>query len=115
MDHLFDREYERLKTELERNSKALVRSSNFSALETHYPTSLQLKSTNDTATDNRISKGECILELASLGIRVTTAICEAPALNFLKPAVGIAGVICDMARVSVHHFLSSSFSFNASR
>ncbi|KAJ7764436.1 hypothetical protein B0H14DRAFT_2971663, partial [Mycena olivaceomarginata] len=80
MSHLFDREYQRLKTELKRSSKAL------------------LESTNDTATDGGISHADGILELASLSIRVATAICEAPALNFLIPAVGIAGVIYDTAR-----------------
>ncbi|KAJ7830358.1 hypothetical protein B0H14DRAFT_3715704 [Mycena olivaceomarginata] len=80
MTHLFDREYQRLKTELKRSSTAL------------------LQSTNDTATDGGILHADGILELASLSIRVATTIWEAPAPNFLKPAAGNAGVICDTTR-----------------
>ncbi|KAJ7764456.1 hypothetical protein B0H14DRAFT_2633623 [Mycena olivaceomarginata] len=60
MTHLFDREYQRLKTELKRSSTAL------------------LQSTNDTATDGGILHADGILELASLSTRA----------QFLKPRCG---------------------------
>lgn len=46
-----------------------------------------------------ISRGDSIIELASLTARATGTICDAPMLNFLKPAVGIAGIVCDTAKV----------------
>ncbi|KAJ7484607.1 hypothetical protein FB451DRAFT_1169650 [Mycena latifolia] len=44
------------------------------------------------------SHSECVQELVSMSIRVTGAICEAPVLNFLKPVVGIAALICETAK-----------------
>jgi hypothetical protein len=46
-----------------------------------------------------ISRGDSIIELASLTARAAGTICNVPMLNFLKPAVGIAGVVCNMAKV----------------
>ncbi|KAJ7682974.1 hypothetical protein B0H17DRAFT_1205401 [Mycena rosella] len=44
------------------------------------------------------SRGDCVLELVSLGTRAAGALCEAPGLNFLKPMAGIAALICDSAK-----------------
>ncbi|KAJ7764435.1 hypothetical protein B0H14DRAFT_371022 [Mycena olivaceomarginata] len=81
MGHVFDRETQRLKSELKRISKAL------------------LKSTVDNSSMvDGISRGECILELVSLSIDAAGVVCDAPVLNFLKPIVGIAAMICDTAK-----------------
>ncbi|KAJ7116703.1 hypothetical protein C8R44DRAFT_855000 [Mycena epipterygia] len=47
------------------------------------------------------SRSDCVMELASLSARTVGAICDAPVLNFLKPAVGIGVLICDTAKFSV--------------
>ncbi|KAJ7488373.1 hypothetical protein FB451DRAFT_1227161 [Mycena latifolia] len=44
------------------------------------------------------SRSDCVLELVSLSTRAVGAICDAPVLNFLKPVVGIAALICDTAK-----------------
>jgi hypothetical protein len=46
------------------------------------------------------SRNESILELISLSTRVAGAICDVPVLNFLKPMVGIAALICDTAKAT---------------
>ncbi|KAJ7840759.1 hypothetical protein B0H13DRAFT_2100353 [Mycena leptocephala] len=45
-----------------------------------------------------VARNESILELISLSTRVAGAICDVPVLNFLKPMVGIAALICDTAK-----------------
>ncbi|KAJ7691811.1 hypothetical protein B0H17DRAFT_555689 [Mycena rosella] len=45
------------------------------------------------------SRSDCVLELLSLSTRAAGSVCEAPALNFLEPLVGIAALICDTAKV----------------
>ncbi|KAJ7938160.1 hypothetical protein B0H13DRAFT_1941807 [Mycena leptocephala] len=45
-----------------------------------------------------VARNESILELVSLSTRVAGAICDVPVLNFLKPMVGIAALICDTAK-----------------
>ncbi|KAJ7126097.1 hypothetical protein C8R44DRAFT_119799 [Mycena epipterygia] len=57
-----------------------------------------LGTSEKSSTSSGISRSDCILELASLSTRTAGAICEAPVLNFLKPAVGIAELICDTAK-----------------
>ncbi|KAJ7248936.1 hypothetical protein C8J57DRAFT_1724047 [Mycena rebaudengoi] len=44
-----------------------------------------------TRTDNAV-------EILSVSLHASTAICEAPPLNFLKPIVGIAALICETAK-----------------
>ncbi|KAJ7318936.1 hypothetical protein DFH08DRAFT_1035313 [Mycena albidolilacea] len=53
------------------------------------------------------ARNEYILEVATLGTRVAGAICEIPlpGLNFLKPVVGLAVLICDTAKVISGDFL----------
>ncbi|KAJ7192604.1 hypothetical protein GGX14DRAFT_546472 [Mycena pura] len=44
------------------------------------------------------SKSECALEVANVGILAASAICDAPVLNFLKPALGTVALICETAK-----------------
>ncbi|KAJ7728247.1 hypothetical protein B0H16DRAFT_1697516 [Mycena metata] len=44
-------------------------------------------------------RGECILEVASVGIRLAGAVVELPVVNLLKPLVVIAASICETAKV----------------
>jgi hypothetical protein len=44
--------------------------------------------------------GENAVEILSVSLRASTVICEAPPLNFLKPIIGIAALICETAKVS---------------
>ncbi|KAJ7479828.1 hypothetical protein FB451DRAFT_1239934 [Mycena latifolia] len=44
------------------------------------------------------SRSDCALEVVALSTRAAGAICEAPVLNFLKPVVGIAALICDTVK-----------------
>ncbi|KAJ7126075.1 hypothetical protein C8R44DRAFT_119672 [Mycena epipterygia] len=74
------RESSRLKAELENHLNTL------------------LTTCGKSPASSGISRSDCILELASLSTRTAGAICEAPVLNFLKPAVGLAALICDTAK-----------------
>ncbi|KAJ7249990.1 hypothetical protein C8J57DRAFT_1239551 [Mycena rebaudengoi] len=42
--------------------------------------------------------GENAVEILSVTLRASTVICEAPPLNFLKPIIGIAALICETAK-----------------
>ncbi|KAJ7250001.1 hypothetical protein C8J57DRAFT_1668495 [Mycena rebaudengoi] len=42
--------------------------------------------------------GENAVEILSVSLRASTVICEAPPLNFLKPIIGIAALICETAK-----------------
>ncbi|KAJ7248929.1 hypothetical protein C8J57DRAFT_1239937 [Mycena rebaudengoi] len=44
------------------------------------------------------TRGENAVEILSISLRASTVICEAPPLNFLKPIVGIAALICETAK-----------------
>ncbi|KAJ6466867.1 hypothetical protein C8R45DRAFT_1020359 [Mycena sanguinolenta] len=46
------------------------------------------------------SRKECILEIATIGTRAASALCDipAPALGFLKPIMGMAVLICETAK-----------------
>ncbi|KAJ7218677.1 hypothetical protein GGX14DRAFT_595582 [Mycena pura] len=44
------------------------------------------------------SKSESALEVASVGILAASTICDAPVLNFLKPALGTVALICETAK-----------------
>ncbi|KAJ7822422.1 hypothetical protein B0H13DRAFT_2681786 [Mycena leptocephala] len=79
----FLRESARLKTELDRNYKTLLEISK-------KPTTL-----------SSASRNECILEVATLGVRAAGAIYDLPGVNFLKPVFGMVAVICDTAK-TVH-------------
>ncbi|KAJ7249965.1 hypothetical protein C8J57DRAFT_1475121 [Mycena rebaudengoi] len=46
-----------------------------------------------TRTDNAV-------EILSVSLRASTIICEAPPLNFLKPIIGIAVLICETAKTA---------------
>ncbi|KAJ7135756.1 hypothetical protein C8R44DRAFT_768964 [Mycena epipterygia] len=76
----FKRETSRLKKELESQMNAVLAHS------------------GKPSKSPGIPRSDCILELASLSTRAAGAICEAPVLNFLKPAVGISELICDTAK-----------------
>ncbi|KAJ6562542.1 hypothetical protein B0H19DRAFT_99459 [Mycena capillaripes] len=39
-----------------------------------------------------------MIEIATIGTRAVSAICDIPGLNFLKPAVGMVGLICETAK-----------------
>ncbi|KAF7336841.1 hypothetical protein MVEN_02120200 [Mycena venus] len=80
MGHVFNTKARRLKAELKGLSHAFLEDAGIS-----------FKNTD-------LSHGECILELATLGVRTASAICDAPGLNFLKPAVGLAGILCETAK-----------------
>ncbi|KAJ7126077.1 hypothetical protein C8R44DRAFT_119692 [Mycena epipterygia] len=80
LGYKFKREGSRLKAELESHINAL------------------LATCGKPPASSGISRSDCILELASLSTRAAGAICEAPVLNFLKPVVGIAALICDTAK-----------------
>ncbi|KAJ7865638.1 hypothetical protein B0H14DRAFT_2734101 [Mycena olivaceomarginata] len=82
VEHIFDREARRLKTELKRTLNTLLEES---AKSLGY---------------SDISRRDSIFELASLTARAAGVICDAPVLNFLKPIVGIAVIICDTAKHS---------------
>ncbi|KAJ7028798.1 hypothetical protein C8F04DRAFT_48970 [Mycena alexandri] len=69
----------RLQADLSRVHKALVKTS--------------------TKPKSSASRGECILEVASVGIRLAGAVVELPVANFLKPLVVIAASICETAKV----------------
>ncbi|KAJ7245283.1 hypothetical protein C8J57DRAFT_1725310 [Mycena rebaudengoi] len=43
------------------------------------------------------TRRENAVEILSVSLRASTAICEAPPLNFLKPIVGIAVLVCETA------------------
>jgi len=73
-DFTFRRESPRLKSELDRAYQSL------------------------TSTKLLAPRNECALEIANIGTRVAGAICEIPVLNLLKPAVGMAALICDTAK-----------------
>ncbi|KAJ7439342.1 hypothetical protein FB451DRAFT_149388 [Mycena latifolia] len=91
----FQRETRRLKAELENHLYALLAMSN-----TLSPSA---------------SRSECVLELVSLTTRAAGAICEAPVLNFLKPLVGIAALICDTAKcVKGNHDAAADLAKHAS-
>ncbi|KAJ7786761.1 hypothetical protein B0H14DRAFT_3163679 [Mycena olivaceomarginata] len=53
-----------------------------------------------TSKARAASRNEYILEVATLSTRAASAICEIPlpGLSFLKPAVGMAALICDTAK-----------------
>ncbi|KAJ7485582.1 hypothetical protein FB451DRAFT_60797 [Mycena latifolia] len=62
-----------------------------------------------------LSRRECVLELVSLSTRAAGAICEAPVLNFLKPVVGVAAMICDTAKcVKSNHDAAADLAKRAS-
>ncbi|KAJ7245291.1 hypothetical protein C8J57DRAFT_1476515 [Mycena rebaudengoi] len=44
------------------------------------------------------TRRENAMEILSVSLRASTAICEAPPLNFLKPIVGIAVLVCETAK-----------------
>jgi hypothetical protein len=46
------------------------------------------------------TRRENAVEMLSVSLRASTAICEAPLLNFLKPIIGVAALICETAKVS---------------
>ncbi|KAJ7916185.1 hypothetical protein B0H13DRAFT_2658449 [Mycena leptocephala] len=73
----------RLQAELDRNYKSL------------------LKISKKPTTLSSASRNECILEVATLGVRAAGAICDIPGVNFLKPVFGMVAVICDTAK-TVH-------------
>ncbi|KAJ7497765.1 hypothetical protein FB451DRAFT_243057 [Mycena latifolia] len=80
LGYKFKRETRRLKAELENHLYDLI-------------------SMGSACSPSRsTSRSECVLELISLTTRAAGAICEAPVLNFLKPVVGIAALICDTAK-----------------
>ncbi|KAJ7176261.1 hypothetical protein C8R43DRAFT_1197896 [Mycena crocata] len=58
----------------------------------------KLGATDRTSTTRISSPTDNLVEIASVGIRVAGAICEAPGLNYLKPVVGIVSLICDTAK-----------------
>ncbi|KAJ7502287.1 hypothetical protein B0H11DRAFT_1907399 [Mycena galericulata] len=64
----------------------------------HTRDQLAICSSLKSATLPDASRSECILELVSLSTRAAGAVCDAPVLNFLKPVVGIASLICETAR-----------------
>ncbi|KAF7336805.1 hypothetical protein MVEN_02116300 [Mycena venus] len=80
MGHIFNTKTRRLKAELKGLSHAFLEDAGVSSGNSDSP------------------RGECILELATLGVRAASAICDVPGLNFLKPAVGLAGIICETAK-----------------
>ncbi|KAF7374561.1 hypothetical protein MSAN_00340700 [Mycena sanguinolenta] len=47
---------------------------------------------------SQAAEGISSVELANFSIQAASAICEAPVLNFLKPVVGIAGMIAETAQ-----------------
>ncbi|KAJ7829812.1 hypothetical protein B0H14DRAFT_2593790 [Mycena olivaceomarginata] len=77
MEHIFDQEGRRLKAELKMTLNTLTTES------------------GKSSAYLEISRRDSILELPSL---TASAICDGPALNFLKPIVGIALVICATAQ-----------------
>ncbi|KAF7363881.1 hypothetical protein MSAN_01046100 [Mycena sanguinolenta] len=79
IEHVFNRDTSRQKAELKCISHALLQSS-------------------DNSSPTLRIRREYVLELASFSTRTAVAICDAPALNFLKPIVGIAEIICDTAK-----------------
>ncbi|KAJ7245276.1 hypothetical protein C8J57DRAFT_1242271 [Mycena rebaudengoi] len=44
------------------------------------------------------TRGENPVEILSVSLRASTAICKTPPLNFLKPIIGIAALICGTAK-----------------
>jgi hypothetical protein len=45
------------------------------------------------------SRNECILEVATFGVRAAGAVCDSiPGVNFLKPIFEMVAVICDTAK-----------------
>jgi hypothetical protein len=60
----------------------------------------QLSLAGKSPAPSAVARNESILELVSLSTRVAGAICDVPVLNFLKPMVGIAALICDTAKVT---------------
>jgi hypothetical protein len=61
----------------------------------------QLSLAGKSPAPSAVARNESILELVSLSTRVAGAICDVPVLNFLKPVVGIAALICDTAKVTL--------------
>ncbi|KAJ7805937.1 hypothetical protein B0H14DRAFT_2877901 [Mycena olivaceomarginata] len=86
VEHIFDREARRLKTELKRTLNTL------------------LEESANSPEYSDISRRDSIFELASLTARAAGVICDAPVLNFLKPIVDIAVIICDTAKVNTYSF-----------
>ncbi|KAJ7872536.1 hypothetical protein B0H14DRAFT_3131563 [Mycena olivaceomarginata] len=62
-----------------------------------------------TSKERAASRNEYVLEVATLSTRAASAICEIPlpGLSFLKPAVGMAALICDTAKVAINYHLAS--------
>ncbi|KAF7336839.1 hypothetical protein MVEN_02120000 [Mycena venus] len=80
MGHIFNTKTRRLKAELKDLSHAFLEDARISS------------------GNSDLSCGEYILELATLGVRTASAICDAPGLNLLQPAVDLAGIICETAK-----------------
>ncbi|KAJ7206754.1 hypothetical protein GGX14DRAFT_396688 [Mycena pura] len=58
----------------------------------------QMKALLQTSKPFSSSRSEIALEVATLTTRASLAVCDAPVINFLKPVVGIATIICDTAK-----------------
>jgi hypothetical protein len=103
----FFRECARLEAELDRNYKTVVRGLNFGSTHIHLDL-LQLEMSKKPATLSSASRNECILEVATLGVRAAGAICDIPGVNFLKPVFGMVAVICDTAKAYNIYYSSNS-------
>jgi hypothetical protein len=96
----FLRESARLQAELDRSYKTVVCSLNFGSTNIHLDL-LQLEISKKPTMLSSASRNECILEVATLGVRAAGAICDLPGVNFLKPAFGMVAVICDTAKAYI--------------
>ncbi|KAJ7176258.1 hypothetical protein C8R43DRAFT_1230415 [Mycena crocata] len=61
------------------------------------------------------SQSDSLIQVASVAIRAVGAVCEAPGLNFLKPVVAIAALLCDTAKtVKNNHQAAAELAKHAS-
>jgi hypothetical protein len=75
----------------------------------------QLEESANSPEYSDISRRDSIFELASLTARAAGVICDAPVLNFLKPIVDIAVIICDTAKVNTYCMSPEPFLIHKAR
>ncbi|KAJ7822425.1 hypothetical protein B0H13DRAFT_1920179 [Mycena leptocephala] len=71
-------------------------------LDRNYKTVLEIL--KKPTTPSFASRNECMLEVATLGVRAAGAICDIPGCNLLKPVLGMVAVICDTAKAYILFF-----------